>query len=255
MFTGKIRTIIGLTTFHSEYLSLSIPCISRLPHDFLLIIHNANPAHTVTIRDVRKMGYRGRLRIINSAKDTDLMSARLDILNSAHKIAPNAQWIVFINDMDMLLDLRIPDVLPNNFAVIQNAAYVHDNLLDVLRLMRSVDLHTLDGIDAQIARPHVGLGGTLVRIDSMYKMADVLHRVQDTISKACADAVTADAIMWAVLNHIIRADGAANAPIYMDSINVVRITPRGHGRDISDKTSRLVADCLAVIDASMMPEN
>ncbi len=255
MFTGKVRAIIGMTTFNSECLSLSVPPISRLPQDFLLIIYNTNPSHSITVRDIRKLGYRGRLRIVNSTQDIDLMSARLGVLDVAHRFAPNAQWIVFINDTDMLLDLRIPDVSSNNFAVIQNAAYVNDNLLDVLRLMRSVDLHTLDGVDAEFFRPHIGMAGTMVRMFSAHKMAEILRRVHETISKACVDAASVDAVMWAVLNSIMRGDDIINTPIYMDSVNLVRITPRGRGRDISEKTTRLVADCLAIVDAVMTSEN
>lgn len=258
MFRGKVHTVIGLTVYHTECLMLSVPALSRLSHDFMLIICNTNPAHTVTVRDIRKLGYGGRVHIINSDTETDLIRARLDILDAVPKIAPNAQWITFVNDTDVLSHLHVPDVLPNNFAVIQSAVLVDDNILDVLRVMNSVDWRALDDKNLRVMQPYMGLSGTLVRMVAAHQMGLVLHRVYDGVSTVCGDMyniMVADAVMLAVLNHVVRSADSTAVPIYMDTVNLMRINLRGARAISADKIARATTECLAVVNASMASDN
>ena len=185
MFRGKANTVIGLTVCHGEYLGVSVPAVAKLSGDYLLVVNNTNPDQIITTRAIRKIGYRGRLHIINSTACSGVLSARMAIMDAARNIMPNAEWIVFINDCDILVDCRAPHVLENNFAIIQNAVSTRGQLLNVLRLMGTGDWRTLPDGDVQLLRPHVGMSGTLVRFDAACQMCSVLRRIYDIISASC----------------------------------------------------------------------
>lgn len=253
MFRGKANTVIGLTVCHGEYLGVSVPAVAKLSGDYLLVVNNTNPDQTITTRAIRKMGYRGRLHIINSTACSGVLSARMAIMDAARNIMPNAEWIVFINDCDILVDCRAPHVLENNFAIIQNAVSTRGQLLNVLRLMGTGDWRTLPDGDVQLLRPHVGMSGTLVRFDAACQMCSVLRRIYDIISASCdcvGDIPAADAVMWAALNHIMHHTDTAATPIYMDGVNYIHIDVDGasaHRAPVS-QLARLTDECIAVIN-------
>ena len=66
MFKRKTQILVGLTTFYNEYLHVSVPALARLGRRFTLIIHNDNPDTRVSRRQIRRLGYRGKLHIINT---------------------------------------------------------------------------------------------------------------------------------------------------------------------------------------------
>ncbi|MBQ2017732.1 MAG: hypothetical protein II208_04385, partial [Alphaproteobacteria bacterium] len=116
MFACKTRVIVGLTTYYNENLMISLSGLSRLGKRAILIIHNDNPETKVTKRDVRRMGFGGDVHIINSAHNVGLLRSRLAIIDfiSEHKIS--AEWFVFVNDDDVLLNLDLPKVEKKHFA-------------------------------------------------------------------------------------------------------------------------------------------
>ena len=114
MFRKKNNVIIGLACFNREMLKISIPAIARIKSRFTLIIHNDNPATTIGPRDIRALGYDGPLHIINAAKNIGLRAARLRILDAATNGFPDAQWIIYVDEDDVLLSADMPVVAPNN---------------------------------------------------------------------------------------------------------------------------------------------
>lgn len=224
MFNRKSRIIVGITTFYNEYLGVSVPGLARLKTNSILIIYNDNPQSRVRRRQIRRLGYRGRLYIINSSHNVGMLRARLAILDFAHRKKFNADWFVFVDDDDILTNLTVPNVSKNNFAIIQNMAVIRTRLIDVLRAVRAPECCHTDNENIYLVRPHVGLAGTLVRYPVILRMAAVLNESAQAISdmdESLSFRPPVDMMMWSALNIIAHHDNECAAPIYMDTINYI----------------------------------
>ena len=147
MFHRSRNLIIGLTTFNHEFLRLSVSGLRRFSKKITLVIHNDNPCVRLTRRMVRKLGFRGRLHIINSKDNMGLFYSRVAILNYIQDNKISGEWFMFANDDDVVLNTNIPDVAEQNFAIIGNSVVIKSRLLDVLRIMCDADNCVVDGID------------------------------------------------------------------------------------------------------------
>ncbi len=224
MFASKSRVIVGLTTFHNENLMISLSGLARLSKRATLIIHNDNPETKITKCDVRRMGFNGDVCIINSEHNVGLLHARLAILDYVKKHKINAEWFVFVNDDDVLLNLDIPKIGNNHFAIIQNMAVVRTRLIDVLRIIKNPDNFTVDDENVYLVRPHIGMIGTLVRTEFIFKLADTLQSAAMAISdidESLGFRPPVDMMMWSALNIIARNNSDNISPIYMDTVNYV----------------------------------
>ena len=92
MFTRNIDLVVGLTTFNNDMLRLSVPALSRLNGRFYLVVYNDNPTTTVSRRDIRRLGYRGRLRVINGTENIGVLRARMAIINAVDIYDIRAQY-------------------------------------------------------------------------------------------------------------------------------------------------------------------
>ena len=226
MFANKTRVIVGLTTYYNENLMISLSGLSRLGKRAILIIHNDNPETEVTKRDVRRMGFGGDVHIINSAHNVGLLRSRLAIIDfiSEHKIS--AEWFVFVNDDDVLLNLDLPKVEKKHFAIIQNMAVVRSRLIDVLRIIKNPDNFTIDDENIYLLRPHIGIIGMLIRMEYVFKLGTVLKSAMSEISdvdETLSFRPPVDMMMWSALNIIARNKDEAMSPIYMDTVNYIAV--------------------------------
>lgn len=222
MFVAKNNLVVGLTTYHNENLAISVPALGHLHKKICLIIYNDNPNTKLCKRDIRKLGYRGKLHIINSPKNVGQLQARLNILEYAHKKYSKHKWFTFVDDDDVLLNANIPNVSTRHFAVIQNMVVIKNRLVDVLRIMKKPTDFTLDNENIYIVRPHVGMSGTLVRMSAALQMLQTLNKIQAEISDIDASLdfrPPVDLMMWSAMNIISRQTDATITPIYMDTIN------------------------------------
>lgn len=237
MLAKRINLVVGLTTFDTNMLRISVPALARLHRHFLLIIHNDNPAVTITRRMVRALGYRGDVHIINSSENVGTLFARMAIVSAATRFAPNAGWIVFADDDDMLLDIDVPSVSSDNFAVVQNMVVVQHSVSALLRLMQNPNDYSPDDENITIVRPHMGLVGSLIRMDVMVGLARVLNFAAEDI-RHIDDSLDYrppyDAIMWTALNTYARGLNPNAVPIYMDRVGYIAIkvdaSPMKYGR-------------------------
>jgi len=225
MLRRKNLVVVGLTTFNTEMLKISVSAMARIKSKFTLIIHNDNPAKTVTVRDIRAYGYDGRLHIINSAENVGLRTSRLRITDAADMVAPGAKWIIFADDDDMLTSADVPDVGANNFAVIQNSLVITRRVSDLIVAATRPDAITPDGENIILCRPNMGMRGTAVRMDIMRGAAAVMHaadvRLREIdMSTTCRPPV--DAMMWATVSAYARRINPDFTPIFMDSVNYIR---------------------------------
>lgn len=224
MLLNKSRVIVGLTTYYNENLMISVSGLASLGKLATLIIHNDNPDTTITRRQIRRMGYTGKLYIINSEHNVGLRASRLNIIDFVRQHNIRADWFIFADDDDVLLNLDVPDVGDNHFAVIQNMAVIRTRLIDVLRVIKDKNNFSIDNENVYLVRPHVGLAGTLVRTTEMLMMGDVLHNTHSQISDI-DESITfrppVDIMMWSALNIVARHNNPNTTPIYMDTVNYV----------------------------------
>ena len=224
MFNKNARIIVGLTTFYDEYLGVSVPGLAQIKEKFILIIYNDNPDVRITKQQIRKLGYRGQLYVINGTHNVGQLRARLAILDFVRRRKLKSDWFVFVDDDDVLTNLNIPDVSRNNFAIIQNMIVMRTRLIDVLRVVRNSSNYTIDDENVYLARPHVGLAGTLVRHNTIMRLGDVLHDALQGISdvdETLSFRPPVDMMMWSALNIIARHDNGCATPIYMDTTNYI----------------------------------
>lgn len=257
MLRKKNLIVVGLTTFNTEMLKISVSAIARIKTKFTLIIHNDNPGQTVTVRDVRACGYDGRLHIINSTENVGLRAARLRILDAADTIEPGAKWIIYVDDDDILTNADVPDVGANNFAVIQNSLVITRRVSDLIAATIRPNTMTPDGENIILCRPNMGLRGTAVRMDVMRGAATLMHaadaRLREIdLSTTCRPPV--DAMMWGAVNAYARRINPDFTPIFMDSVGYIRNGIDGtavkYGRTgASARSASSIARALARYDA------
>lgn len=224
MFNKNARVIVGLTTFYDEYLGVSIPGLAQIKEKFILVVYNDNPDVRITKQQIRKLGYRGRLYVINGTHNVGQLRARLAILEFVRKRKIKSDWFVFVDDDDILTNLNIPDVSENNFAIIQNMVVMRTRLIDVLRVVRHNTNYVIDNENVYLTRPHVGLAGTLMRFAVIMRLGDVLNDTLQSISdvdESLSFRPPVDMMMWSALNIIARHDNDCATPIYMDTINYI----------------------------------
>ena len=224
MFKKSARVIVGLTTFYDEYLGVSIPGLAQLAEKFILVIYNDNPDVRITKRQIRKLGYRGRLYVINGTHNVGHLRARLAILDFVRKRGLKSQWFIFADDDDILTNLGIPNVSKNNFAIIQNMVVMRTRMIDVLRVARDNTNYVIDNENVYLVRPHVGLAGTLVRFSTIMRLGNVLNGALQGITdvdESLSYRPPVDMMMWSALNIVARHDNECATPIYMDTINYV----------------------------------
>lgn len=224
MFTTKTRVIIGLTTYYNENLIISLSGLSRIGKKAILIIHNDNPDTKITRQQIRAMGYRGDLHIINSEYNIGLLGARMAIIDYVKRHNLNTQWFMFVDDDDILLNLDVPHVNDNHFAIIQNMSVIRTRLVDVLRAINNPDSLLVDNENIYLVRPHLGMSGTLVRNDMILRLCEVLqsaHSIISDITEGLIFRAPIDIMMWSALNIIARHDNPSATPIYMDTVNYI----------------------------------
>ncbi len=224
MFGTKAQFIVGLTTYYTENLNISVRALSRLDKNFVLIVHADNPEQKITKKQIRALGYKGALYIINSQYNVGTLNARLAILNAIRERKLNAEWTIFVDDDDVLINLNIPSVSQENFAIIQNMVVLRTRLIDVLRVMNNPKNYTIDNENVFLIRPHVGITGTLIRTDMALHMADAFNNANQEISdinERLTFRAPIDMIMWSVLNIVAQHYNPNAKPIYMDSVNYI----------------------------------
>ncbi len=264
MFATKSRVIVGLTTYYNENLMISLSGLSRLGRKLTLIIHNDNPVTKITMRQIRRMGYKGKLHIINSQHNIGLLNSRLAIIEYVKQHRIKTPWFVFADDDDILLNIDIPNVRDNHFAIIQNMIVLRARLIDVFRAIQNPDSIVIDGQDNILVRPHLGMSGTLVRTSQLfelYKVFKIAHKQISDITEGLGFMAPIDMMMWSALNIIAR-DGVSDAsPIYMDTVNYIAtdidnvLTKYGMlvrpTKDAQSKISAAIARCDDAIRAAL----
>ena len=223
MMRRKNNIVVGMTTFNTEMLRISIPALGKIRQKFLLILYNDNPMVNISRRDIRRLGYCGDLQVINTNENLGEFKARFEIIKAAQEHKPD--WIIFCDDDDLLTDIEIPNVSKDNFAIIQNAVVLKHRVLDLVKVMENPKELDIDGENVCLIRPHMGLAGTVIRANVLFGLAkiipDIIEELQKITTKLdfCAPV---DDIMWSFVNIYAHHINPDLVPIYMDSVNYIK---------------------------------
>lgn len=223
MMRRKNNTIVGLTTFDNENLKISIPALSKLRQKFTLIIYNDNPLSIVSRRQIRKLGYCGDLKIINSNESVGELCARIEIINSAREQKPD--WFVFCDDDDLLIDIDIPQVSADNFAIIQNSVTLKHRLSNLLRVMTDTNDFEIDDENVKLIRPNLGLVGTPIRSTLLFGLVKIIPDIINDIQKINNEInyyPPVKAMLWGFINIYAKYINPNANPIYMDKISYIK---------------------------------
>lgn len=226
MLCKKENIIVGLTTFNNEMLRISIPALSKTKQKFLLIIYNDNPATTVTKQDIKRLGYRGNLIIVNGNENIGTFLARFKIIEEVSKLRFKPDWIVFNDDDDIITDLDIPNISENNFAIIQNSVTIKHRISDLLQVMNNKDNYTIDGENVVLNRPNLGFAGTIFRTNYLINLFKYFKGSFEAIKKVDESLdyrPPVNELIHLLMNLYNSDTGNCLTPIYMDKVNYIKI--------------------------------
>ncbi len=225
MHSKKDRIIVGITTYNSEWLRVSLPALSRLRRQIFLIICNDNPSVRISRRQIRRIGYHGNLHIINNDETWGTLFSRMKIVSAMRDLKIKSKWMVFADDDDILLNVNTPDVSDDIYAVIQNSVAIRNRVLDLFRVMDDPDNYIIDNENVLITRPNRAIGGALLRCSVMTGLLKQINAAADKIREIDENIdcrPPTDAIMWSYINTYARMENKSATPIYMDSLNYIK---------------------------------
>ena len=254
MLRTKYDLIVGLTTFNHEFLRLSVSGLGRIGKNTLLVIHNDNPCKNLTVRHIRRIGYRGHLHIINAEENRGMLAGRFAILQYIRAKKISAPWFMFANDDDIVLNVSVPYVNDNTYAVMGNAVLLRSCLLDALRVMNNPNDYIIDGADNTLVAPYVGMSGTFVRTLYMLEYAEFMSGIIDEIISAVSDTPFVppiDLIMWNTFVEYMRAKHALMTPIYMNQTNYLMIKLNKTHRASLNQSDAMIGRVMSVINAAL----
>jgi len=260
----KFDIAVGLTTYDTQWLRVSVPPLGKLRGKILLIIYNDNPNVRITTRMIRGLGYRGALRIINGAANVGTIAARCRIADEISKMRHCPEWITYVDDDDILTNAVVPCVADDVFAVIQDSVAFRGRVADLFRISDAPEcISEMDDRTVR-ARPNVGFAGMIIRTSVMIKFAKIMRGLSDAIAQIDAESDVrppADAAMWTLVQGYARRVRPDAHAIYMDGVNYIKneldanVAKYGRaantGRGAAARTARVIARYAELFDAAM----
>ncbi|MDL2295903.1 hypothetical protein LJC18_03805 [Lachnospiraceae bacterium OttesenSCG-928-E19] len=208
MLLKKNYIIVGLTAYHHEFLRISVPAVARLKQKVFLVIYNDNPDINITKSQITDLGYRGPVHIINTHQNVGTLKSKLEIVDHITQSNIKSDWMVFVNESDILMDVDIPNVTSQNYAVLLNKAIINDRPLDLIRAMDDPHKY-IEQNHTKIVHPYGDINGAFIRTNIITDMDKT--NIIDNNS------------LLAGLGAHARTIYADAAPIYMDRINYIAI--------------------------------
>lgn len=221
LFTKK-HLVVAITTSNSDMLRISVPWLRRFFTKVVLVIHNNNPEKTVKRSFVRKLGWRGKLHVINAETAIDELGATVAIIDFVEKQCPNTRWMTFVGDGDVLLSADIPAVSENAFAFVQNATTISGNVSEFLKINKK----WVSCTDCGVTGPHFDLNGTWIRFEYMRKFRDFLIPLlpqASKITKKIKHNISISPILWQGLNTFVHDTCSGISALYMNKTNYVAV--------------------------------
>ena len=222
MFNKKSNIVVAITTSDFDALRISVPPLRALRRRFTLVIHNDNPNQKLTPHMVRKLGWRGRMHIINSEKNLGELESKLNLVEFIRDKKIPCDWIMIANDTDVVIDVEIPNVDNNTFAIVHNAVTIFESVADIFKISPK----WVNGAPIGKTGPHFDIVGTMIRADILFEFSEFIRQMLPDIYKMLSQTkshVPASTLLWAGLNTFMHGRHPEMSPIYMNTTNYVAI--------------------------------
>ncbi len=227
MFRKK-KIIVAITTFHTEFLQVSVPRLACIKSPIHIIIHNDNPDKKLSRRAIRKLGWRGSLTVINNKTNQGAFWARLNILHKIKKMRfLNAEWMIFLDDDQLLISADIPSASGHHYAIMQNKAVVKNRLLDLLRVSLQPETIEVDGINVVKESPNIGIVGTFLRVPLAVSLGALVEKIVPQvkdIDKSLGARPPQDIVMWLYFQIYAKWKDDGATALFFDRVNFVTQT-------------------------------
>lgn len=254
MARSKDNLIVGLTTFNHEFLKISVSGLGRVGKNVTLIIYNDNPCRKLTHRALRRMGFHGRVHVINGNENLGQFGARMSIIEYVQKNNLDSPWFMFANDDDIVLNTSVPNIDENNYAVMGNAVVIAKRVLDVLRVMDNPNDYTIDGADTHLIAPHIAMSGTFIRMAYLREFVEFMSKITSQISDIILElpfAVPVDLFMWHMFVEYMRVTHPQMSPIYMNQTNYLMTKLNNTRHPTPDQCNGIVGRTVSIVSAAL----
>ena len=215
MQNTRNRIVIALCATDATMLNITVPPLGRLREKFMLVIHNPNPDVPISRRDIRRMGYRGRLKIINSKTHASLCQARRDMVAAT---GPRDAWIIFVDAGDVLTDIDTTPARADNFAIIKNTLYVR-RFSDLMHAAFNDRIPATDAVNVIAGQPGNILRGMPIRADVMRRAAGGGLAMME-MGNPASDAAAVDKMIWQEIRKSV-GDNAKQSAIFMETVSYI----------------------------------
>ena len=234
MFKRNPHIVVAIKINDLDALRISVPPLRRFARKFTLIIFNANSENKLTRRMVRKIFPRGKVHIINSEQSIGELESMLTITEFVQNENIPCDWVMFVDENDVLIDFWTPNVGNNVFAVVQNATTISESVTDLFKISPA----WARGAPIGKTEPRFAINGTMIRGNIMFEfmefMRDMIPQTLRIINKT-RYYVPISTMLWAGINAFMRIRHPNMSPIYMNRTNCV-IVNLGHSTTIYGQT-------------------
>ena len=237
MLFRKKHFIVAITTNNPDMLRISVPRLRNIGHKFILVLHNRNVEKTLKKSAIRKLGWHGQLKIINSIESTDEITSKIALIDFVEKYYPYTKFITFVGDGDVLLSQNMPDIPESVFAVVQNAVTISNNVSEFLKINKK----WVHSADCGVTGPHFDINGTWLRFNILCKFRDFLIPLLPQalkIAKKLHYDFLMSSILWQGINTFVHETEPGFSALYMNQTNYVAVRL---GQD-RDNAAALAAD-------------
>ena len=222
MFNKKSNIVVAITTFDLDALRVSVPALRAFRRRISLVIQNDHPNQKLTRHMVRKLGYRGRICIINSEKNLGELESKLNLVKFIYDKKIPCDWIMIANDTDAVIDVGVPSVDKNTFAIVHNAVTIYESVADIFK----ISSRWVNGAPIGKTGPHFDITGTMIRANILFEFSEFIYQMLPDIYKMLSQTkshVPISTLLWAGLNTFMRVRHPEMSPIYMNSTNYVAV--------------------------------
>lgn len=222
MFRHKPHIVVAITTTDLDALRVSLPPLRRVARGAVVVIYNNNLGEKLTRRIVRALHPRGKIYIINPEKNLGELESHIDMVEFIRDKKIPCDWIMFVGATDILIDMNVPNVNRDTFAIVQNATTLSDSVTDVFKVSPA----WTNGAPIGKTGPHFEINGTLIRSSIIFEFMDFLRTILPDVNDLLTHAryrVPASPLIWAGINTFVRTRHPEMSPIYMNRTNLVVI--------------------------------
>ncbi len=220
MFKHKPRVTVIITVYNFDALRMSVPVLRRCGHGFDLVVCNYNSNITLTRKRMRHIGWRRRVYIVNADKCNGEFESRIHAIEFIKLKGIKSDWILFLGENDVLLDVSVPVIDPGVFAILQRHVVLSQHVGDIFKICRA----WRNGTDVGRVETHIDICGTLVRSGVLFEyiafLAPFIPQLR-ILLRQTHNRIRSGVVFWHGLGMFMRQLHPETSAIYMNQINYV----------------------------------